>query len=490
MSKIYFYAIKEKKKFKKQDNQYANILNINGYPLDNYQKKVVYSEDKHIMVIAGAGSGKSTTIIGKIKYLVKAKGINPNEIVAISFTNKSVNSLVNSLEKNEIYNIKTTTFHKLALEFLNKPNILNDNYLEYIIREYLLTNEYTFKKNIIINALKENNYRIIKSKLDIHIKQLIKTINLCHTYNYNIKEFNVTRKRIIRLPFWKRKKLLCLLYIIMDIYYLYKEEKESTNSVDFDDIIINATSNVKKSNINYKYIIIDEYQDTSLIRVQFIKEIIKKCNCKLMVVGDDYQSIYRFNGCDINIFLNFKKYFPNSKIFKLQNTYRNSQELINISKNFILKNPFQIKKKLKSSKRLEKPIRYIYYNNDNKETVLYNLINYVKTLGNYLILGRNNFDLSNITKNNYNFLTIHKSKGLEADNVIIINLEDTEYGLPNKIIDSEIFKYLFNNNSNYLYDEERRLFYVALTRTKNYVFLFINKQSKSTFLKEIEKLNK
>ena len=101
------------------------------------------------------------------------------------------------------------------------------------------------------------------------------------------------------------------------------------------------------------------------------------------------------------------------------------------------------------------------------------LLKYVNNnYGNYLVLGRNNFDINHYISTPINYLTVHKSKGLEADNIIIINLENSCYGFPIKIKDSKIEKIFFNNKQKYPYDEERRLFYVALTRTKNYVFLY------------------
>ena len=466
------------------------LLTINGYPLDKEQRKVVLSEDKYVMVIAGAGAGKSTTMIGKIKYLISIKKIKPSDIVAISFTNESVNSLKESLLENKVCDVLVTTFHKLALSFIDKSNIISDNYLEYIIKEYLLSNKYNDKKAIILKAFNINSYSFVEDNVGVYVKQLTKIINNCHTNNYQIKDFLLALKKINHKPFWQRLSLLSMLYIIMDIYYLYIEEKESIGSYDFDDMIINATKNISNYSLSYKYIIVDEYQDTSLIRVRLLQEIIKNCNCKLVVVGDDYQSIYRFNGCDLNIFLNFKKYFKKPKVFKLKNTYRNSQELIDISKKFILKNPYQIKKKLISNKHLLKPIKIIYYNDYNKERKLTSLVNDIKKQSdNYLILGRNNFDLKNITNKDYKYLTIHKSKGLEADNIIIINLIDSSYGLPNKVRSTPIEKVLFHKED-YPYDEERRLFYVALTRTKNYVYLFVDKNNKSVFIKEVEKLLK
>ncbi len=474
----------------KMDSLYSDYLVINGYPLDSIQKKVVFSDNKYTMVIAGAGSGKSTTMIGKIKYLTGIKHVNPDDILVISFTNESVNSFKTSLEKNNIFGIKVLTFHKLALLYIDNRIIVGDDYLKYIISEYLLSNYYSNKKEIIKKAFKVDNYKTITNNISIYCKELIKLINLCHTNDFKLNDFFRAKKVIMRQFFWHRLSLLCLLYMIMDIYYLYQEEKHSIGALDFDDMIIKATNNVSNHNINYKYIIVDEYQDTSLIRVKLLQEIIKIANAKLVVVGDDYQSIYRFNGCDLNIFLDFKKYFQNSQVFKLQNTYRNSQDLINITKRFILKNPYQIRKKIVSFKRLLNPIKIVYYNNANKEDKLIKLIKWISdNHGNYLILGRNNFDLRNITEKKFNYLTIHKSKGLEADNVVIINLENSLYGIPNKIKTPKIENILFNNKSKYLYDEERRLFYVALTRTKNYVFLFVNKNNPSIFIKELLKDN-
>ena len=107
--------------------------------------------------------------------------------------------------------------------------------------------------------------------------------------------------------------------------------------VDFDDMILLATDKIKDIDLPYRFIIIDEFQDTSIVRLNLIKSIIEKYNANIFVVGDDWQSIYRFSGCNLDIFLNFEDYFEKSKIFALNRTYRNSQELIDLSANFILK---------------------------------------------------------------------------------------------------------------------------------------------------------
>ena len=268
---------------------------------------------------------------------------------------------------------------------------------------------------------------------------------------------------------------------------MYEEELRSTNSLDFNDMIIEATNLVKEKGIRkIKYIIIDEYQDTSFIRYLLIKAIKDKTKSRIICVGDDYQSIYRFNGCSLNMFINFKKYFKHSKVLKISNTYRNSQELIDVAGYFIQKNKNQIYKKLKSNKHIDKPIKIMYGNNLNK------LINKVAE-NKILILGRNNFDIEKYNYNvnkNIKYMTIHKSKGLEEEAVIIINLKDDILGIPNKIKDNKIIKYVNKYKNEYPYDEERRLFYVAMTRTKGNLYLLVDKNNPSIFVKEIVRKHK
>ena len=173
---------------------------------------------------------------------------------------------------------------------------------------------------------------------------------------------------------------------------------------------------------------------------------------------------------------------------KLKNTYRNSQELINISTKFIMKNKLQNPKELISLKHEEKPIEYIYYINPKKtfQKIYQKLKNNNTSL---LVLGRNNFDIKAFSNKEIpEFMTVHAAKGLESDNVILINLTNNLYGFPNKIINTKILEELHSTDKSILYAEERRLFYVALTRTKNKVYILVPIINKSCFIKEIKKL--
>lgn len=463
------------------------LSDINGYSLDKEQRIAVITDEKANLIVAGAGSGKSLTMIGKIRYLIERKGVKEEEILCISFTKDASNNLEKNIRKIYNYNIKVYTFHALALEILkdNKCIIASNDLLRYIVDEYFYfimnDNNIKFKVKKILNKIDIPYKIILKSRELENLKRLIITfINLFKTNNYDLSYF------------LKIKKNKDLIRIIIDIYFLYIEELKSTNSIDFNDMIVFATDYVKNNNIkNYKYIIVDEYQDTSYVRYLFLKEIINKTKAKIICVGDDYQSIYRFNGCNLNMFLNFKKYFGYTKILKINNTYRNSQELINVAGKFIMKNKRQIYKKLKSNKSINKPIK-IMYGDDLKKL----LDKVIETHKNILILGRNNFDINkyfklekdnqiNYKNGNIRYLTIHASKGLEEECVIIINLKDDILGIPNKIKDDDILKYVNNNKDMYPYEEERRLFYVGLTRSKNEVYLLVDKKRPSIFVKEL-----
>lgn len=478
---------------------------IYGYNLDSDQKNIILDETKHILVVAGAGSGKTLTILGKIKYLVDYKNIKSEEILCISFTNETSNNLKNKIKKEFGFNINVYTFHKLSLEILNKYNysISYDKLLESIIHEFFIS---TIKddKNMIkklyfyLGSYNRNydKFYSINNKKILNLEKLIATfIHLFKTNNYNISDFNLFLKEsrnIFNINYLKEKYFLIF---TINIYLIYLKYLDENNEIDFDDMIIKASNEVKINGYkDTKYIIIDEYQDTSYIRFLLIKNILEKTNSKLLVVGDDYQSIYKFTGCDISLFIDFKEYFEDSKIMYINNTYRNSQELIDVASDFILKNKKQLYKKLKSNKHLYKPIKIVFYFNIKES--FEKLIKNIST--DILVLGRNNNDVNMLLGNSikymdnyiiYNkrkikYLTIHRSKGLECDNVILINLINSTYGFPNKIKNDKVLRFV-SKSDKYLYEEERRLFYVALTRTKNNVYLLTPYKNSSVFIKEL-----
>ncbi len=459
----------------------------NTMKLTNEQLSLITNDDDYCLIVAGAGCGKTKTLVLKVKNLLKT--LKPEEICLISFTNEAVKNLDTEIYLQCKKKVPSYTFHKLALKIINDDDffIAPDNFLQQTIKKFF-NEEYTkntYLKNIIyayfhIYGFKRDKRLQKKDKLDTY--KLIETFLKLYLSNDFKKEdwYSMFRKK-------KYKKLLLIIYAL---YHYYEKEKALNNYIDFDDMLKIAIKKIqqKKIILPFKFILIDEFQDTSKLRFNLIREINKQTNCKILVVGDDYQSIFSFAGCDLELFLNFSSYYPLAKLYKLQKTFRNSYELIYLATKFVLKNPYQIIKDVQSDIKRKKPIKICYYLNE--ERAFKNIIKKIPKDSQVFVLGRNHFNLSNLKEKyahykNIRFLTIHASKGLEADYVIVLKVSDEKYGIPSKVKDEKILS-LIKKEENYLYEEERRLFYVALTRAKKDVFLLVPKFSPSSFILEIK----
>lgn len=313
---------------------------------------------------------------------------------------------------------------------------------------------------------------------------------------------------------YEKSRASLFLDIVKDLYHYYMDYLAKEGKIDFDDMILQSIEGLDQTNnFKFKYIIVDEFQDISISRMKFLKRLIKQGDSKLFAVGDDWQAIYRFSGCDLNIFLEFSKYFGDSAITKITTTHRNSQELQDIAGPFIRKNPEQFNKSINSARHLENPVQIMYYTEKKYYAFLDTLreISKKDKAASVLILGRNNKDFEDIALDNRIFIdfrasdetktvvrctnfpqmkltysTVHGSKGLEDDYVILINADDNRIGFPNKMEDDELLDLVLSHKSEYEYAEERRLWYVALTRTRNYTYIIANSENPSIFLKEIE----
>lgn len=306
----------------------------------------------------------------------------------------------------------------------------------------------------------------------------------------------------------RREKIRACVFldICESVYKFYMKDLRAQGKIDFDDMILRATDALDKTeNFKYKYAIVDEFQDISRSRTRFLQKIIEHGGAKLFAVGDDWQAIYRFAGCDINVFLNFEKIFPDAKINFITATHRNSAELQAIAEPFITANPEQYVKKIKSQKHQENPARIIFHDNDRAKGFIRALreISKIKDSAEVLALARNRFDFDSLAgekilmrdseifcadfpKMKIFANTVHGSKGLESDFVILISAENSRNGFPNKMEDDPLLDLVLDSKSEFEFAEERRLFYVALTRTRSVVFILCDKNRPSVFVKEIE----
>ncbi len=462
---------------------------IYGKKLDKYQKKVVLDNSDRLLVVAGAGSGKTLTITAKVKYLIEKEGYKENEILCLSFTNEAVNNLIERMH----YKVDVLTFHKLALEILKDNHFLyqisNDTLINYITNELFLVEDNKIN-NLVLEYFnhKKNYIDILNSKELIILKNnLISLIKMIKCNNITISKIKKLRNRCIG---YQDKIFLYLALRLLDIY---ENELLSEKKIDFDDMIIYAKELVKKNGFkrNYRYIIIDEYQDISEIRFELIMEILKSINSKLMCVGDDYQAIYGFSGSNVSIFLNFFNYFPKGNRIDIKYTYRNSYELIKTSVRFIRKNPYQLRKSIHATFLYKNPIVLVYYDDFLKTyNDLFNYL-YLEDSKKVLVLSRYNKDLDEVKRINHvgidtRYLTVHMAKGLEEENVVLIKFSNDYLGFPSKIEDNHVLSIINTNNEDITYAEERRLFYVALTRCKKRIYILVPRNNPSIFLQEIK----
>ena len=490
--------------------------------LDKQQIDIVLDESDYLLVVAAAGSGKTCTIVAKVLYLIEYKKVKPEDILLISFTNETVSELRKQIQKIMNYSVFIMTFHKLGLEIIKSVDtsykILSNkrDLIETIIKS-LWKYDIIFKQklchffNVYISiknekrVYKNNNFDKIKTnkKYDIFLDIVLSFLD--KKEQYESVQHTIKHKLVIK------RKYCIFLELFQRIEEVYKILIEKHHLYDFNHMITEATEllKTKHTNLNYKYIFVDEYQDISHPRFLLLCELVKITGAKLTVVGDDWQSIYHFSGSDITLFTEFQSFFPSSTVKFLTMTYRNSNQLIRIAGKFIMKNNKQIKKTLQSTKNIDKPIQYYYYNKHNFHIIINKILDAI-VLENekqeILILGRykhdeeklygnknlkkicsNRFQYKNYNKMNIIYLTIHASKGLGFDQVIIINLEDGIYGFPSKVSNSSFLSIIEKNSSDQIL-EERRLFYVALTRTKNRVYICIPHNKFSIFIHELKKL--
>ncbi len=292
--------------------------------------------------------------------------------------------------------------------------------------------------------------------------------------------------------------------IFQPVYERYVKVLSSSNQIDFTDAILQATEICRTSHpVEYDYIIVDEFQDISVDRYNFLK-VLREGNppAKLYCVGDDWQSIYRFSGSDMALFNQFPEYFGTTEINKIETTYRFGEPLVSLSSRFIQRNKAQIQKDIHSFS-LEMKTELEFYSYDRRDycNTIGQLVTSIPSGKSIFLLGRYSFDdyylsfmYQSVKEGNrfyyviggrkIEFLTVHKSKGLEADYVILLQCNKDTYGFPSLVNDDPVLNYVLTKSDQFPYGEERRLFYVAITRTKIKTLVLYDKRFPSVFVDE------
>ena len=289
------------------------------------------------------------------------------------------------------------------------------------------------------------------------------------------------------------------LEIYWQIHVEWNKRLSAVNAIDFEDMLIQAASMVENNMYvpDYELILVDEFQDSSSARARLIKSLLKLKGKYVLVVGDDWQSINRFAGADVSLMSKFHNAFGEGPTLHLSRTYRCTQTIADVATKFVTKNPEQIKKDVVADQGgLGNPVVLIRAGEGQEgvREALQRINDDVKGNGlksaTVYILGRYNFNRDWVPSDDFprlkiTYRTIHGSKGLEADYVVLVNLEFGRHGFPSEIEDDPILNLAMSEPETFEHAEERRILYVALTRARRQAFLVTRRNRDSMFAVEL-----
>jgi len=311
------------------NSEYLNNLN-------NAQKEAVLYLDGPLLIVAGAGSGKTKVLTSRIAHIINEKKAFPNQILSVTFTNKAAKEMqnrVSSILNSEAIGLSWLgTFHSICAKLLRKHATAAG-----------LTSNFT-----IIDA--DDQVRLIKNICkaeNIDIKQLAPKFILSIIDRWKNKGFYPDEVVINKNDIFERT--------ILPLYKIYQRKLLDLNACDFGDLILHVVKILEKNqdirNIysnNFKYILVDEYQDTNYIQSRWLNLLSEK-HKNLCCVGDDDQSIYSWRGAEIKNFLEFDQVYKNSKVIRLEENYRSSQNILSVASNLIANNQNRVGKTLKTT---------------------------------------------------------------------------------------------------------------------------------------------
>jgi len=311
------------------NSEYLNNLN-------NAQKEAVLYLDGPLLIVAGAGSGKTKVLTSRIAHIINEKKAFPNQILSVTFTNKAAKEMqnrVSSILNSEAIGLSWLgTFHSICAKLLRKHAPAAG-----------LTSNFT-----IIDT--DDQVRLIKNICkaeNIDIKQLAPKFILSIIDRWKNKGFYPDEVLINKNDIFERT--------ILPLYKIYQQKLLDLNACDFGDLILHVVKILEKNqdirNIysnNFKYILVDEYQDTNYIQSRWLNLLSEK-HKNLCCVGDDDQSIYSWRGAEIKNFLEFDQVYKNSKVIRLEENYRSSQNILSVASNLIANNQNRVGKTLKTT---------------------------------------------------------------------------------------------------------------------------------------------
>jgi superfamily I DNA/RNA helicase len=376
-------------------------------------------------------------------------------------------------------------------EQMTKDSALFNHTLDTIIRSRVSKNGYS-NKSISYREEFNNYHEDIKEFL----RMVMRITDMIKVESLDLSEIKLKAEQD------QHERVRDFYKLALPLVEKYKEYCVNKSYLDFNDMISRTISLFKNHNdilekfkLKYKYILVDEFQDVNNLQVELIKMLLTD-DTQLFCVGDDWQSIYGFRGSNVSYIIEFEKHFTNSFVIKLNLNYRSTENIVGASNEVIKRNKFKVEKEIKASKKSEHKI-VVYAGNEEEENLNFCMQRVRELLDDglapddILFLYRRSamykpyfyrFKNENLK---VQAKTIHAAKGLEAKVVFLIGFHEGYGGVPDIWLEDRIFQVIKKANHDQLLEEERRLFYVAITRAKDKLFLITEKGNESSFLKEI-----
>lgn len=327
--------------------------------LNEAQLKAVESTEGPTMIIAGAGSGKTRALTYRVAYLM-SKGIDPFNILALTFTNKAAKEMkervLNLLQSDEARNVWMGTFHSVFARILRIDGHLLGYQSNFTIYD---TDD---SKSLLRAIVRELNL----DPKEYPPAQVLGRISALKTELVSAQEYNTNDEFMAQDRYAKRPHF-------GQIFSIYNNRLRKAQAMDFDDLLYNTNFLLSdypeillKYQKKFKYILVDEYQDTNHVQYMILKQLAARTE-NICVVGDDAQSIYGFRGANINNILNFRNDYPEYQLFKLEQNYRSTQNIVNAANGVILHNKKQIQKTIWTENEIGEKIKLMRASTDIEE---------------------------------------------------------------------------------------------------------------------------
>ena len=515
----------------------AAIGAIEKHELSDEQVSAIAGAGHNTLVLAGAGTGKTTTIVGYIAWLLATGRATPEEILVLSFTRKSADDMSQRIMASTGKAIRACTFHSLGLEICRASTIadrpiidghasngvvratferLLEQNISYRLLAFKLMSKELFGKYGA--AAKREDFQLPTDDYNFNqYKQSL--IDNAQTIIQHMRQNNIGIDGMRALNERKGDRHIGrnreMLQLVEPLYNAYIEYFRANRGIDFPGMIVDAIRCVKRGAYrhSYQYVLIDEYQDMSRPRYELIRALREQNDFTLFCVGDDWQSIYRFAGSDIHLILDFAATWQSwgpTRMFQITTTRRFRQSLIEASGKFVMQdNNLYVKHLHNPNDKKDYSLKALGgATQEERFDAIVEQLRKLPKAASVLMLGRYGSDLNLLLRNDRDglfqidehtggivflekpdmdieFMTAHRSKGLQRDFVFLLCCSGGLKGFPSAIPEEPLLGLLLPEVERMPHAEERRLFYVAMTRCRKKLFFVVDQTRPSRFMYEL-----